>query len=344
MTAVAAFPLRRLPPLEAELLHELCGLGRQFELESTDGLWCRWRFIREPLHCLYSLRLLAGEEPLLLHLALEEGSALAGQFEPLTSITDEVVLAAAVGMLSAPILDAWEKAWETELVLQSDQSLEGEIHEPYYLGFDLETGEREVQLRGVLEMRESLARKILEHGREQPPRLSRIGPTLGAHGTLICGDVDLKGSTVARLRPLSLIFLESDPREPGVMVIEVPGLFPIPSSAPEQAWSAHFQSLQNHPVWQHAEPDPMSDEISDSSTEADSLASEAQVTLRFTLAEREFSLQDLAQMREGALFEFDQPLNEQVIIEANGREIGRGELVQVGEKQAVLITALKEST
>jgi len=341
---VTAYPLRQVPPLEAQLLHELCGLGRQFELKSTEGLWCRWRFIREPVHCLYSLRLLAGDEPLLLHLAPEGASAFGGRFAPLESITDEVVLAAAVCMLCAPVLDAWEVAWETKLVLEADQSQEGHIHEPYYLGFDLETEDREVALHGVLEMRETLAEKILAHGRAQPARLSRISPMLAARGTLICGDIDLKGNTVAGLKPLSLIFLEEDPRESGVMVIEVPGLFPVPSHAPEDAWGAHFQSLQDHSVWQHADSDLMSDDNFDSSTEAESLASEAQVTLRFTLAEREFSLQDLAQMREGALFEFDQPLNEQVIIEANGREIGRGELVQVGEKPAVLITALKEST
>jgi len=64
------------------------------------------------------------------------------------------------------------------------------------------------------------------------------------------------------------------------------------------------------------------------------------VKLLFELGRIELSLAEIRQMAPGALLSLQRPLEDSVDILANGRRIGRGHLVQIGDSLGIRITRL----
>ena len=68
-----------------------------------------------------------------------------------------------------------------------------------------------------------------------------------------------------------------------------------------------------------------------------------EVTLRFGVGSAVKKLEELASVQPGHIFETDMPLEQPVTIEVNGAVIGRGELVQVGDKLGVRVMEYSEN-
>jgi type III secretion protein Q len=64
------------------------------------------------------------------------------------------------------------------------------------------------------------------------------------------------------------------------------------------------------------------------------------VKLLFELGRMELSLAEIRQLAPGALVPLQRPLEDSVDILANGRRIGRGNLVQIGDSLGIRITRL----
>lgn len=64
------------------------------------------------------------------------------------------------------------------------------------------------------------------------------------------------------------------------------------------------------------------------------------VKMLFELGHIELSLAEVRQLAPGALIPLPRPLEESVDISANGRRIGRGSLVRIGDNLGVRITRL----
>jgi len=64
------------------------------------------------------------------------------------------------------------------------------------------------------------------------------------------------------------------------------------------------------------------------------------VKLLFELGRMELSLAEIRQLAPGALLSLQRPLEDSVDILANGRRIGRGHLVQIGDSLGIRITRL----
>lgn len=65
---------------------------------------------------------------------------------------------------------------------------------------------------------------------------------------------------------------------------------------------------------------------------------EAQVRLQFTVGQTETTVAQLQTLQPGYTFELETLAETPVTIRANGKAIGRGELLQVGERIGVRIT------
>lgn len=65
------------------------------------------------------------------------------------------------------------------------------------------------------------------------------------------------------------------------------------------------------------------------------------ITLSFELGRHVLPLEDIESLQEGFTFELNTSLNEPVSIRANGKVIGRGEVLQIGEQVGVRVTFLK---
>jgi type III secretion protein Q len=76
--------------------------------------------------------------------------------------------------------------------------------------------------------------------------------------------------------------------------------------------------------------------------EADALAAldEVEVRLSFDLGEKTLRLDELAALQPGQVLELDAPTNRLVAIRANGRLVGRGELVRVADQVGVRVLEL----
>jgi type III secretion system YscQ/HrcQ family protein len=68
---------------------------------------------------------------------------------------------------------------------------------------------------------------------------------------------------------------------------------------------------------------------------------ELEVELTFVVGQKTVTLGELRTLAPGASFELGAPIGEAVTIHANGRPIGKGELLEVGDRVGVRITELK---
>jgi type III secretion system YscQ/HrcQ family protein len=68
---------------------------------------------------------------------------------------------------------------------------------------------------------------------------------------------------------------------------------------------------------------------------------ELEVELTFVVGQKTVTLGELRSLAPGAAFELGAPIGEAVTIHANGRPIGKGELLEVGDRVGVRITELK---
>jgi type III secretion system YscQ/HrcQ family protein len=67
---------------------------------------------------------------------------------------------------------------------------------------------------------------------------------------------------------------------------------------------------------------------------------ELEVDLTFVVGQATVTLGELRALAPGAAFELTTPVGEAVTIHANGRPIGKGELLEVGDRVGVRITEL----
>lgn len=65
------------------------------------------------------------------------------------------------------------------------------------------------------------------------------------------------------------------------------------------------------------------------------------VHLRFEVGEKRIPVDELQQLQAGYTFELETALEEPVTIRANGKSVGKGELVKIGERVGVRVTQLK---
>jgi flagellar motor switch/type III secretory pathway protein FliN len=111
-----------------------------------------------------------------------------------------------------------------------------------------------------------------------------------------------------------------------------------PSSHPP-----HQAPARRHPMLDHpAEGDPGDHHGSNDHGTASNALNKLPIALEFQLGQLQLPLADLAQqLVPGAVFDLGQPLGpHSVVVCANGMELARGELLQVGDLLAVRITAV----
>ena len=67
------------------------------------------------------------------------------------------------------------------------------------------------------------------------------------------------------------------------------------------------------------------------------------VKLVFQLGETRMKFRELMNLQPGYIFEMDSDLNKPVTIKVNGRPVGRGELVEIGDRTGVRVLQLENS-
>ena len=70
---------------------------------------------------------------------------------------------------------------------------------------------------------------------------------------------------------------------------------------------------------------------------ADPAIANLEVTVRFGVGSTQKTLDELASVQPGHIFETGAAINQPVTIEVNGAVLGRGELVQIGDKLGVRV-------
>lgn len=64
------------------------------------------------------------------------------------------------------------------------------------------------------------------------------------------------------------------------------------------------------------------------------------LSITVTLAAKKLPVADIMELAPGAMIQFDKPCEEQLEMEVNGRSVGRGEAVKVGDKFGIRLTSL----
>lgn len=352
---VQRFQPRIFDPLEAALLSDLCGKRRSITFGFEGAKWNSvWLVLTEPLRRSFHLRLKIGGRSSLLHVALAAGSRLEKRFaeNTLPDTFDEATRCAVTAALARELLDAWQTALNIPVELDPTQSDEALGSETYHLCFQTSDASGVEQCRGLLQFGAELAEEIHQRSASLPPSQSPVAAKIRAIGTILAGAVQLDSSTVANLQPLSLIFLNEDPRANSTLEIAVTGIQNVRGKVPEANWHNLFSPLQKRVVIDSgtavlmSDPNPTSGSTASmqgrtTAAPATAAQASAQILVEFSLGSRQFAWEELGQLHEGAIFNLDQPLDRIVTILANGTKIAEGELMQVGEKTAVLITRIE---